>query len=63
MFDPNGNKPSPVKSITITRVRNGFMLIRSDQYERGIVSEPYVFNDLCDLYDFLIEQDFECKDE
>lgn len=55
---------SDVTSVLITRTRNGFIMSEQDLARQGLVANsPYVFNDLRDLYDFLIENDFEVTDE
>lgn len=62
MFDSTRNQTT--NTLTISRVRNGFILTEAFRPDRLVSSaEPYVFPTLAELYDFLIENDFEVTDE
>lgn len=59
MFD----KKNPPSTVTIHRVRNGFELTATNGMQDGRYHDPYVFENLAQLYDFLIENDFEVTEE
>lgn len=58
--------PEPVRSINIIRCRNGFMLRADNDVARQCytsIDETYVFSTLKDLYDYLVDVDFELTEE
>lgn len=61
MFDQSSRDVADI--VTIHRVRNGFELLDPNISKGGMVHDPYVFNTLDALVQFLVENDFDVTEE
>lgn len=62
MFDAKRQDQLPTQ-ITITKVRNGFILDETARISRAEVYNPYVFPTLDALVEYLVAIDWEVTDE